>query len=218
MSVPAIPLALKLRKKLHRDVAAAQDLLVLQVYASFPESVLHGGTAIWRCYRGNRFSEDIDAFIPHQEARRLEAFVRGLRARGLVPVKFKETQNSVYVKFAYAGAEVRFEAVTEARKEYVVRQYEMLDGSFMLVRTLSPEDLILEKIAAYRGRRKVRDLYDIYFLVNSVEKRDKVAGRLREFLGEAGRPVDENILRAVIMMGTAPAVDDMMEAISGWAR
>jgi hypothetical protein len=56
----SIPLALKLKKRTHRTVAYAQDLIVPQIYVSFPFSVVHEGTAIWRCYGGNRFSEDKD--------------------------------------------------------------------------------------------------------------------------------------------------------------
>ena len=41
-----IPLALRLRKRIHREVALAQDLMVMEAYDRFPGAVLHGGTAI----------------------------------------------------------------------------------------------------------------------------------------------------------------------------
>lgn len=59
-----IPLMLKLRKSAHKDIAAAQDLIVESLYDTFNDAVLHGGTCIWRCYQGKRFSEDIDMYIP----------------------------------------------------------------------------------------------------------------------------------------------------------
>jgi hypothetical protein len=59
-----IPLMNRLRKEYHKKVAYAQDLLVIELYSVIPDTVLHGGTVIWRCYGGNRFSEDIDAIIP----------------------------------------------------------------------------------------------------------------------------------------------------------
>ena len=59
-----IPLILRLKKSAHKDIAAAQDLIVSALYEVFNDSVLHGGTSIWRCYKGNRFSEDVDAYIP----------------------------------------------------------------------------------------------------------------------------------------------------------
>ncbi|MBM3309818.1 MAG: hypothetical protein FJY77_06125, partial [Candidatus Altiarchaeales archaeon] len=53
-----IPLALRLKKQAHKKVAEAQDIIVRELYNVFDNAVLHGGTAIWRCYQGNRFSED----------------------------------------------------------------------------------------------------------------------------------------------------------------
>lgn len=59
----AIPLILRIKRKKHRELAGLQDILIENIYEILPETVLHGGTAIWRCYLGNRFSEDIDIYI-----------------------------------------------------------------------------------------------------------------------------------------------------------
>ncbi|MBU3958073.1 MAG: nucleotidyl transferase AbiEii/AbiGii toxin family protein, partial [Nanoarchaeota archaeon] len=72
-----IPLQLKLKKKSHREIARLQDVVVDMMYRIFPKAVLHGGTAIWRCYKGNRFSEDIDVYI-EKDADRIEIFFREL--------------------------------------------------------------------------------------------------------------------------------------------
>lgn len=61
---PKIPLNLKLKRKIQKDIAYAQDIIIEELYTFFSTAVLHGGTAIWRCYNGNRFSEDIDFYIP----------------------------------------------------------------------------------------------------------------------------------------------------------
>jgi len=53
---PQIPLNLKLNKRSEREIAYAQDVIVAELYKFFPEAIIHGGTAIWRCYQGNRFS------------------------------------------------------------------------------------------------------------------------------------------------------------------
>jgi len=55
------------------------------------------------------------------------------------------------------------------------------------VKTLSPEDLIKEKIKAYVNRRKVRDLYDIYYLLDFCET--KISG-LKEILAVKTKPSD----------------------------
>ena len=60
-----IPPILKLRKRAQKDVAGAQDKIVEEIFKVFGKTaVLHGGTALWRCYKGNRFSEDVDVYIP----------------------------------------------------------------------------------------------------------------------------------------------------------
>jgi predicted nucleotidyltransferase component of viral defense system len=59
-----LPIDKKLKKKIHKTVALAQDILVLELYDKFPSAVIHGGTAIWRCYGSNRFSEEIDVYLP----------------------------------------------------------------------------------------------------------------------------------------------------------
>ena len=58
-----IPLANKLKKRLHSETAFLQDEVIDIVYGLEPNAVLHGGTAIWRCYQGNRFSEDLDFYF-----------------------------------------------------------------------------------------------------------------------------------------------------------
>jgi len=73
-----IPLGLKIKKVKHRKIAEIQDIIVEKLYKYFENAVLHGETAIWRCYSGNRFSEDIDAYIQKQEEK-LSAFFDELK-------------------------------------------------------------------------------------------------------------------------------------------
>src|SRR3989338_8712536 len=94
---PALPLGLRIRRTSHREVAKAQDLLVQAVYEVFPETVLHGGTAVWRCYQGNRFSEDVDIYL-HKDSRRIEELFALLEKRGFALIKKKMTENAIYSK------------------------------------------------------------------------------------------------------------------------
>ena len=57
-----IPLILKLKKQNHKELAEAQDIMIENIF-DVDDAVLHGGTAIWRCYKGKRFSEDIDITV-----------------------------------------------------------------------------------------------------------------------------------------------------------
>ncbi len=214
--MPTLPLAMRLRKSIHKEVALAQDLVVMELYDNFPDAVLHGGTAIWRCYRGNRFSGDIDVYLPSAEKQRVGDLVLNLRAKGLTKLKFKGTTNTVFGKFSYSDAIVNLEIALRAVEGYTVKPFEMIDGNFMLVNTLGPEDLMLEKASAYKGRRKVRDLYDIFFLINLVEAKEGFLDSLREIIQSFKRPVDESELKTIIISGTIPTVEGMLEAIEKW--
>jgi predicted nucleotidyltransferase component of viral defense system len=215
--MPKIPLALKLRKRNHKAVAYAQDLVVMQVYEIIPQSVIHGGTAIWRCYGGNRFSEDVDTYLPKLTLIQVENFVASLRPKGLSLLKSKVTSGALYVSFDYLGALVRFEGVVKRIKDYVVRPYETVDGNFISVRTLSPEKLIAEKVLAYISRKKVRDLYDIYFLISVMRDSSEVSSKLKEQMQNLDKPVDESVLKSILIAGAVPRALDMLEVIRRWA-
>lgn len=76
-----IPLIIKVKKASHKEIAQGQDILIKEVYEEFPTAVLHGGTAIWRCYNGLRFSEDIDLYLPRTE-RKIEALFTAVEKKG----------------------------------------------------------------------------------------------------------------------------------------
>lgn len=61
-----IPLILQLKRQNHKELAIAQDIMVENIF-NIEDAVFHGGTAIWRCYGGNRFSEVIDLYLPNDK-------------------------------------------------------------------------------------------------------------------------------------------------------
>lgn len=89
----------------------------------------------------------------------------------------------------------------------------MLDGTFMNVRTLQPEDLVLEKISAYENRRKIRDIYDVYFLLKCVENVEKIKPSLGAFLQKFRPPADSAELKAIVIVGAVPTVEEMLNSI-----
>ena len=211
----ATPLAARLKRRAHRDIALAQDLVVTEAYRAFPECVLHGGTAIWRCYGGNRFSEDVDAYLPRYSDSAGDKLRKGLAASGARVLKFKATASTVFGKFELRGAPVTFEGALRHPPARVVRRYETADGRGMMVASLPPTELAEEKAAAYLDRRKVRDLYDVFFLLN------RVVGRPRPILSLAGGyrpPVDAGQLRATVLAGAVPSPEEMIEEVREWAR
>jgi len=153
------PLYMRMRRERHREIAKLQDIIVENMYRVFPRAVIHGGTAIWRCYSGNRFSEDVDAYIGKAGTDR---FFVELKRAGFEVLRKKATENALYSSLSLERTEVRFEALFRSIPG-VVREYETCEGILWNVFTLSPEEMIREKVAAYLDRRRIRDLYDIFF-------------------------------------------------------
>jgi predicted nucleotidyltransferase component of viral defense system len=214
-----IPLYHKLRRSIHRKIALAQDIIIMKLYERFPEAVLHGGTAIWRCYGSNRFSEDIDIYLPPKNKSRenLEMFLKSLEQQGFSLAKFKMTDNGFFSKLMREGVEVRLEAVFKSINASV-KQFELSDSTFTNVYTLQPEELIMEKMAAYKKRKKVRDLYDIYFLLRFVSDRKFVEKYLRGFSGSFENPVDPDNIKAIIISGAVPDAGKLIREIRIWAK
>jgi predicted nucleotidyltransferase component of viral defense system len=214
-----LPINKKLKKRIHKLIALAQDILVIELYDKFPSTIIHGGTAIWRCYGSNRFSEDVDVYLPLTlKKENFEKFLDELKSKGFFVEKFKRTNNSIFAKFSYLNVIVSFEAVFKNIKNFLVRSFEMSDGSSILVNTLAPEDIIKEKVSVYLARRRVRDLYDIFFLLRFVEKRENVKEALTKLISNFEKPLDEKELKVLIISGSVPTVENMIKEVRKWVR
>ncbi len=207
-----IPLALKLKKERYREIAKTQDLIVEELYKIFDKAVIHGGTSIWRCYKGNRFSEDIDAYIL-KDKRKLENFFFNLEKKGFIIEKKKIKENSLFSNLKLNRTYVRFEAIFKTYKGSVLREYENADGNFITVYTLNAEELIKEKIDAYNSRLKIRDMYDIFFLLRYVKDKENIKQKLIKFVKLFKSPIDENDLKILIFDGIAPDSKRMLDYI-----
>lgn len=218
--MPIIPLEKRLKKSLHKNIANAQDLLIESIYRIFPKAIVHGGTAIWRCYSGKRFSEDIDVYISKEmdKEENFQNFMNLLKSFGFAVKKFKHTGNSIFSKFELSGTEVRFEAVFKNVKNFLVKPFELSNGTFMNVYTFSPEDILIEKISVYKDRRKIKDLYDIWFLLNLVEDKKKILNCLKDIENILKRSEDYKTLKALIIIGAIPSIEDLIGGIKTWVR
>ena len=210
------PFHSRIKRRHHREIAIAQDIVVEIFYSVFPRGVIHGGTAIWRCYSGNRFSEDIDVYL-EKDPKRIDKFFEALKKRGFEAIKRRVKENALYSTLKFGEVEMRFEAIFK-RVEGVVREYETYEGNLLSVYTLDPETLIGEKTDAYVKRRKIRDLYDVFFLLRFVEKTEKVKPKLLKLLRDFKHPMDEKELKAIVLFGAIPSTQDMLEYIKRWVR
>ncbi len=214
--VANIPLNLKLRSKADKEVAFAQDIIVTELYKFFPEAIIHGGTAIWRCYNGNRFSEDVDVYIKRDEEK-IEELFKSLKNKGFKIIKKRIKENSLYSGLEFKGIETKFEATFQNKKPFF-KKYETAESFFINIYTLTPEDLIIEKVETYLKRRKIRDLYDIAFLINHVENRELIKSYLKKLIQNYEKPKDEENLANIIIIGAVPSSDELLMEIKRWVR
>lgn len=209
-----IPLILKLKKQAHKDIAKAQDLIVETLYSVFNEAVLHGGTSIWRCYQGARFSEDIDAYLS-KDLKKISLLFEKLEQKSFIIEKKKIGENSLYSTLRFGSTLVRFEALFKKTAGHL-KEYETAEGNFLTVLTLTPEELVQEKIQTYLKRRKIRDLYDLFFLLRLVQDRENIKKQLKPLLEQFQEPVDEDDLKIIILEGLVPDTEKMREYIQNW--
>jgi predicted nucleotidyltransferase component of viral defense system len=213
-----LPIIQRLKKIEYRDIATFQDIVVDLLYELDSSVILHGGTAIWRCYSGKRFSNDIDVYL------KSDRVMRGVKEKiseialnyNMRVEKVKDTGNLLYIAFSLGDTYLKVDINYKVEKlKPTTMRYERIDGTYTDVVTLRSEDLILEKIEAYTDRRFIRDIYDIYVLSNYVTEVKAVKDGLAKFLKGILPPVNEPDLRAVIYEGPVPSYKNMVDYLKG---
>ncbi|MBI4140532.1 nucleotidyl transferase AbiEii/AbiGii toxin family protein [Candidatus Woesearchaeota archaeon] len=206
-----LPLIVRLKKEAHKNVAEAQDMIVRELYSVFDDAVLHGGTAIWRCYQGNRFSEDIDVYLS-KDVNKINTLFLNLQKKGFLVEKKKITEHSLYSRLKWNRTFVELEALFK-KVNGCLKEYETAEGNLVSVYTLTPEELISEKIDTYLGRRKIRDLYDIFFLLKYIIDFREIKAKAGYLIKNFNPPIDEKELKVLILEGLVPTSQKMMEYI-----
>jgi hypothetical protein len=112
------------------------------VYNISDDSVLHGRKSVWRCYSGKRFSEDLD-FNSMSFPDLVDNFRREISAAGLSITKMNDTGNVISSQISDGRVEVRLEINHKREVEGIPAKYELSDGSYTEVLSLSPSQIIL---------------------------------------------------------------------------
>lgn len=211
-----ISINLRLKKKSDKEIAIVQDIIVEELYKFLPDAIIHGGTALWRCYQGNRFSEDIDVYIK-KDKKRIEEFFKSLESKGFKIIKKRIKEASLYSELSLSNVSVRFEA-TYQNKKPIFKKYETSGSFFINVYSLTPEDLLIEKVETYLKRRKIRDLYDIYFLLHHIEDKNIIRDYLEKLIKNYKEPLDEENLAKIIIAGLVPKSDQLLWEIKKWVK
>ena len=205
-----IPLQAKLKREIYRKIAYAQDLIVKEVYSAFDKAVLHGGTAIWRCYDGKRFSEDLDFYLSNDN-KKIELLFENLKKAGFEIKKRKILEKSIYSELELDRVLLRLEA-TFQKVFSVICDYEMSDGNIISIYGLTPEAFLVEKSNAYLKRFKVRDLWDVFFLLKMIEN-PRAIKEIGNLIKNYKKPLDEEDLKVILLEGIIPSADEIIKYI-----
>ncbi|MEW5936331.1 MAG: nucleotidyl transferase AbiEii/AbiGii toxin family protein [Candidatus Thermoplasmatota archaeon] len=154
-----------------------QDLVLHLLYRHTPSLVFRGGTCLWKVYKGDRFSEDLDLRaenIPEGIAEYLagELEYLGFSVRIL---KRKLTANMLFLSFGITSRahprEITISvellasegALESVERAIIASPYPDIPPIEVLVPKL--EELALDKVSSIYDRDKARDVHDLYILL-----------------------------------------------------
>lgn len=214
------------------EKAKLEDTLVALLYSKYDNLVFHGGTSIWRCYGGNRFSRDLDFYIKvttsEEKMHYYKEFSEFFKEAGF-SVKEKGYESSTDTMHFLVQSNVKMKVdINFKYKEGTRAEYTKIDDSKMVILALTPLQLLNEKVAAYNDKLKnegkfkhpqAHDLYDIYYLVSIIKRSDKkTVEDLRRLISMINDkpPSDMKSLGHLILTGLAPAFDMMIKSINKW--
>jgi len=82
------------------------------------------------------------------------------------------------------------------------------NGNFISIYSLTKEQFLEEKVQTYLKRYKVRDLWDIFFLLQGIANPRVITG-LQLLITNYKKPLDEPDLKVIILEGIIPTAEEM---------
>jgi hypothetical protein len=143
------------------------------------EIIFKGGTALYKCFGLDRFSEDLDFNVIKET--NLEKIEQGLKPFKLNYEKEEKSfERSKKIIFRIKGplyngsrnSLCKLELDFSLREEVELKPVTKKIGTFMEeipsfdILVMNQKEILAEKFRAILTRKKARDLYDIYFLLN----------------------------------------------------
>ena len=214
------------------EKAKMEDTLTEILYRKHRELVFHGGTAIWRCYSGNRFSRDIDFYFGIKDEKEKEVFFNGTKkfmkdlGYAVKESGYDNIRGTMYVvveSYAKMKIDINFRMKTGIPVEY-----SRVDDSKMIVLALTPSQLLTEKIEAYEDKMnytqeysepEVQDLYDMYHLTSFIKTKNRIPiVRMRKLVKsiEEDPPRNFRSLDHLILNGISPSFEMMINHLKAW--
>ena len=209
------PLERLLNSSTQVAVARLEDSVVKAIYEIDPSIAMHGGTAIWRCYGGYRYSSDVDLYLPDAQVKKFNFDLTWKIAKYNMrhdPPK----RNGRFVRIFNDSAETKLESMKPPRGlKPVPALYEMANGTKISIMTLDIDSFVREKMATYLKRLYARDLFDVYQLVINHDVKPATKKEVLKILENLPEPKDEAILKDIVYVGPAPTFDSMVAAMRG---
>ena len=161
-----------------------QDLMLFSIYSNVgKELIFKGGTCLYKIYKLNRFSEDLDFTLTKRiEVKKLaDKIVSDL---SLINIKSKIKEIKEYKKeinirvlingplykgnketqcFIPLNISLREQPLLEPNKESIISLYKEIPNFEIF--TMQEREILAEKVRAIFTRTKPRDIYDLWFLV-----------------------------------------------------
>ncbi len=212
----------------YRKKAILEDFLVDILYSEYSRKLtMHGGTAVWRCYGGERFSRDIDIYFKTDS---IEDFCKSLldflKQKGLaIKERGYFNQINTFSVTVQTDTKVKLDINFDYAQGDEV-DYLTVSGGKRLIIALTPEALLNEKINAYADKIKnkkeeVQDLYDMWVLRNSIPNPlKKTRERLNALLSEIKnkKPVNVYMLELLMLDGLTPSFEKMIGDLNEWMK
>jgi predicted nucleotidyltransferase component of viral defense system len=160
-----------------------QDLSLHILYRRTPGLVLRGDTCIWKVYRGDRFSEDLDLCVRSVPRDVSDHMVRELGFLGFdCTARRKRTENMEFVKLSVVSpahprpitleVEILESEECSARSRPATLYSPYPDVPPIELRVQGAEDIATDKVSAIFGRDKPRDVHDLYTLLRQGTRLD----------------------------------------------
>lgn len=206
--------------------------LFLQFFYSQPENenfLFKGGTALRLVYRSPRFSEDIDFSgiengVKYENI--LEKVIEGFVLEGfqceLVESKATSGGWLAILRFLAFGKRIDIRNEISFRSKQIKGEVVMISSDFIpayKLFLLSPDKLVSEKITALLTRNKMRDIFDLYFILrnHSLRKHAKISEDQRVLLVKLFEAQDNRLIRSelqpLLPAGFLPVIKNLPERL-----
>ncbi|MBU1202332.1 MAG: nucleotidyl transferase AbiEii/AbiGii toxin family protein [Nanoarchaeota archaeon] len=168
-------------------------LFLYNYYKKFEDAVFKGGTAIRFAKALNRFSEDLDFNItisPERFEKQIETVLSELRKAGIKNsfIKKEFFKDSFSCEIEFQGP--LFEGTNQTRNKFridagkrmdtlIMPKWEIIESEYpetkerFIIKMMDIKEMLCEKVIASFQRSKGRDVYDVWFLLNSGIELDK---------------------------------------------